>query len=773
MESWIIRSPPSPCHLRFRNRFRPSPGTEGTCVRLFSRRGWGASRPTEAAASAPPTFKTKLKAIFIANPLPRTALAAGRAVLSVGWGMAFCLSVAPLISRAAAGSAAIEGSVSENAERAEGTDSLSPAMELPDGDIHSAGYAARLEAAPGEIVLTRSDWEGRAISLADLIAEQSGVGTRKYGGVGSYQSVSVRGSKAARLQVWLDGLPLHSASGSAVDLGKIGLDGLERITLRKGLLPGEDGGLDQGGSIRLESRAAAAQGGVQATAGLGSHGHRRQALAAQAQSLAGTRVSVFGALESAENDFPYKDRNHTPYNPEDDRMVRRRNSAFASADLSAALSRPDLPGAPFHWSAQLSHSQNAGGLPGDEGQTTVGAGFAGRRTGMQWRGAWRPQGAEGGEAELFLGSLREESGLHFSAEDGLSWTFAGDSVDIRNRGEKLLARLSWRSADAPDQAFAWETHGGAIRETLSPLVSEEAGNRNPRWENARSAWQGQAQGSWRFAPGWTGALSLAGEWQDDFSEGGAALYGETFEPRAESDWLWGAQASLAWSGSRRGLPVSAFLRGGRFTTAPSLNDRFGGRYGVLPNPDLRPERGWTSEAVGRWAVRLASAEVTAYWTRAEDLLLPVSSAGFLKPVNLDAARTVGLESAFHFGLGNGPQAHVQLGWRESRNLSDTYYGGNALPDAPVWEADAKLLSPRWRGFRLEPLYRFRSGLFRDPGNVRLLPPLHLFHLHGSWSRNTLSLHLWLENLGDAFYEDAYESFPAPGRQAHFTLEWAL
>lgn len=111
-----------------------------------------------------------------------------------------------------------------------------------------------MQAGQAEIILRPETWEGRSLSLADVLAEQAGIETRRYGGLGSFQTVSIRGSTGARVLVYLDDVPLNSAGGAPVDLGKIDLDLLDRVEIRKGIAPAEDGGNAMGGVIRLYTR---------------------------------------------------------------------------------------------------------------------------------------------------------------------------------------------------------------------------------------------------------------------------------------------------------------------------------------------------------------------------------------------------------------------------------------------------------------------------------------------------------------------------------------
>jgi len=45
--------------------------------------------------------------------------------------------------------------------------------------------------------------------LADVLSEMVGVNVEQYGGLGDFATVSVRGSSAAQVTVFLDGIPMN------------------------------------------------------------------------------------------------------------------------------------------------------------------------------------------------------------------------------------------------------------------------------------------------------------------------------------------------------------------------------------------------------------------------------------------------------------------------------------------------------------------------------------------------------------------------------------
>jgi outer membrane cobalamin receptor len=79
----------------------------------------------------------------------------------------------------------------------------------------------RYESNRSVLIIGPQEGLGTNKSVADAIAEHTGIQTRKYGGMGSFQTISIRGVKGSEILVLLDGVPLNSAMGGAVDLGAI------------------------------------------------------------------------------------------------------------------------------------------------------------------------------------------------------------------------------------------------------------------------------------------------------------------------------------------------------------------------------------------------------------------------------------------------------------------------------------------------------------------------------------------------------------------------
>ncbi len=68
----------------------------------------------------------------------------------------------------------------------------------------------------------------------ELLSHTSGVSIKRFGGLGHYSTVSIRGSSAEQVLVLLDGVRLNTGEGGAVDFSTIPLESIERIEVIRG-----------------------------------------------------------------------------------------------------------------------------------------------------------------------------------------------------------------------------------------------------------------------------------------------------------------------------------------------------------------------------------------------------------------------------------------------------------------------------------------------------------------------------------------------------------
>ena len=111
--------------------------------------------------------------------------------------------------------------------------------------------------------------------LAQTLDRATGVNIRRYGGLGSFSTLSIRGSTAEQVQVFLDGVPLNSAVGGGVDLGGLPIGGVESVDVYRGAVPARFGGNSLGGVVHIRTQPLGGKVRTRLHTASGSYGTRR------------------------------------------------------------------------------------------------------------------------------------------------------------------------------------------------------------------------------------------------------------------------------------------------------------------------------------------------------------------------------------------------------------------------------------------------------------------------------------------------------------------
>jgi iron complex outermembrane receptor protein len=208
-----------------------------------------------------------------------------------------------------------------------------------------------------------TDRPGELQTTADLLAEAPGVQVRRFGGLGAFSTISIRGSSANQVQIYLDGIPLSRARSNVVDLSGLPLDGLQRIDVYRGTAPlGFSGGI--GGVVNLVTRPATETPQTEVSASYGSF-ETRKAVASHSQRLKGTDFLGYVTYLGSEGDFPFKGSPEDEGEDADVAVTKTRiNNQFNAVDALVKATRdlgPDLTA-----DAMTELFFRDGGVPGDE-----------------------------------------------------------------------------------------------------------------------------------------------------------------------------------------------------------------------------------------------------------------------------------------------------------------------------------------------------------------------------------------------------------------------
>jgi iron complex outermembrane receptor protein len=166
--------------------------------------------------------------------------------------------------------------------------------------------------------------------VGTLMLQVPGVTTARTGGLGSFTTLSLRGSNPDQVRVYIDGVPVAIAEGGGVDLSTLPLGDVERVEVYRGQAPLAFGESALGGILSITTRTPGAP-SLGARAGAGSFGTYFGDVAAGGRA---GRLRLYLGVHglSSKGDYPYPNDNGTPLNPADDRVEPRQNSDVDQAD---------------------------------------------------------------------------------------------------------------------------------------------------------------------------------------------------------------------------------------------------------------------------------------------------------------------------------------------------------------------------------------------------------------------------------------------------------
>lgn len=172
--------------------------------------------------------------------------------------------------------------------------------------------------SPGTVTIIRpDDYQGEQKTLPELLKQVPGVHVRELNGKGQYTTVSVRGSTAAQVGVFVDGVLFNLGGDAAADISTIPVQNVERIEVYRGYIPARFGGTFMGGVINIVTKRPTKE-NVQASIGQSSFGGYKGSLQVDAPLGKGS-LMVGVNHEQSDGDFKYKnfsydiDKNYQQY----------------------------------------------------------------------------------------------------------------------------------------------------------------------------------------------------------------------------------------------------------------------------------------------------------------------------------------------------------------------------------------------------------------------------------------------------------------------------
>ncbi len=619
-------------------------------------------------------------------------------------------------------------------------------------------------AASSTTVLTAERAPRATDSVTQILSEQAGAVVTRLGGLGATATLSLRGSTANQVSLYVDGVPLNSVTGGGVDLGALPVGDVERIEIYRGMSPIAFGASAIGGVVSI-STAVPRENQARLEVGGGSFGTYYGG--GRAAWVRG-RLRLYGGVHAlrSSGDFPYHDTSGTSLTTDDDRRARRRNNDLRQLDGALRVVVDGSEGRRF--SAGLLFLGREQGLPGAASLTNPVARLGTTRAtailGYESPRALGPGGRLKATVHgNYAGSRFEDPHPDINAFP----------TDARDRTYTLGATVVGRRA-----ARSWLALSGLADfrfDRFSPSDTDTSGSPGTRLFGAA----GLEADFWLEALRLDVIPSARVEVARERTSGRSAFYQLLSTSAPVTHVL--PIARLALIKELTGW-LSLRANGGRYARLPSLIELYGNTGLLLGNPALEPERGFNVD-LGP-AVSWSHGRSRISWTAAafasfiDDLIQYQYGGGRARPRNLGSARILGVESEATLELGRHFRAVLAATFSDSRNRSAIEsQRDRQLPFRPRYRLFAR---PEWRAVQLTA--RSSLGFYVEcdatganhlvPDNSTAVPARVLFGagVHVELPAG-LSIRATGQNLFDAAIYDI-SNYPLPGRELYVTLAWS-
>ena len=589
-----------------------------------------------------------------------------------------------------------------------------------------------------------SDWEGKNLSLADILATHAGIQTRQMGGMGSYQSISIRGMPGKQIALAIDGVILQSFG--VADLGSIDLSQYEKVEVYKGFIPAKFAANGMGGVINLVSKDAAAKGG-NFYASYGSYNSRvlsMQASSPLTDSLFWTSNINYRA---SDNNFPYLNRNGTEYNTDDDFWAKRENAEYSqiSGNHSWRLTQKR------NIILRVQHYSEQGGISGREHQVIKTArsandavlasvevepkyknfdlGFQGFADIDKSMSVWHEPIDKMGYAQ----EERTESGLLVKNSGGQgSFYFENDILKT-----ELHAYLSYQyiesrnnSAILSDYELSNSVFQASMAGSFAPIdffnIRANAASRHSRQ---------------KLENGFVRAFYMDGEFKESSKDLHSGRVSANFG-KTNSRW-------------------NSFFAVGHYFREPSVFELFSTAFGIVSNPNLKPEQGEQMEAGLGYKMKKSRISATLFANAIRDRIIYHTSGMVTKPINAENGKVHGIE----FELASEPFCWLKI------NSNATFQNPEDLPNEPKRQYYSSMLFVLPYSFELTLDSEAHSEIYRDKAQRKNIPANSFYHAGlGYKPTPKTKLFFYARNLNGGEYQNIYDAYPTPGRM--FSLSYS-
>lgn len=180
-----------------------------------------------------------------------------------------------------------------------------PMFELEEITVEAKRPDWETKLSPGTVtVIKPEEYQGEQKDLPELLKKVPGLHVRELNGKGQYATVTVRGSTASQVGLFIDGVLTNLGGDAAADISAIPIENVERIEVYRGYIPSRFAGTFMGGVINVVTKKPKDT-HVALELGKSSWGGKKGSLEVTAPTGKGTLLVGLN-YDASKNNFRYK-----------------------------------------------------------------------------------------------------------------------------------------------------------------------------------------------------------------------------------------------------------------------------------------------------------------------------------------------------------------------------------------------------------------------------------------------------------------------------------
>lgn len=616
-------------------------------------------------------------------------------------------------------------------------------------------------------VIDTSDSSAGVSTVSEVLDKSVGVQINRYGGLGTFSTVSIRGSNPNQVQVYLDGVPMNRAMTGMTNLEDLPLDNIEFIEVYRGFVPADFGQAGIGGAVNLVTRKNLEE-TYSASVSYGSfETYKFMGLGA---GPAGP-VNVLGFIEYTQSagDYSYRNDNGTPLNDDDDFNDTRKNNEFSSLDFTFNVSNRSRD---WKLSAVGTGHYKEQGLPGLQRSQAEETSLTTRRGTITLNA--RNRGLLSNALDVILAADGVWENLIYDDPEGELGT--GGAHKTENDMDAMGCRLRavWSNEDESLVLTGFTEYRLESYMGIEHEPHHYEGNRQSRRLLAYTF-----QGEWT---GLENKLTVQLQHRQEH-------YENRFHGDPNFDWSSAAgdnEDTYDFSSPSAGVIYRVFdslhLKGniGRYYRVPTFYEMFGDSGVALGNTDLEPEEGVNYDLGGLYRysgsgfIRSFYLEYAYFHSEIDDMIIFVqNSQRTIKATNIGGALIWGHEVSMSLKLENKIGISGNYTFQSAVDEGEvTYWRDNELPMRPMHEAYVKLEYGPVPYARLWTDVTYMSENYWDRANLYEVEPRRIVNAGMMVEKQTdnilYTFSLEGKNLGDNRVSDV-AGYPMPGKSVFATL----